>query len=95
MLDNEDLEKLESAFGGGWNYRVVKRKNEQGDMEYFLAEAYYSSEGGHVVTAITPGPMFPYGETPDELRADFKLMRLAFRRRVLDYETRQELDFYP
>ena len=71
-----------------WDYRVVRR--EYGDEVILgIYEAYYDDNG--TCWAITEIPMVPYGETWDELAGDLGAMVRALGRRVLDYETREEL----
>jgi len=83
-----------------WNYRVVRRRGggealreERGvppaswaEPEYFYAiyEVYYDENGEPV--AVTERPVWPAGDTLEELAEDVRLYVRALRKPVLDYE---------
>jgi len=72
-----------------WNYRVLRRKyksNTGEDLEvYNIHEVYYDDNDNP--TSSTVEPMYPQGETRDELIADIDHMRRAYLMPVLDYES--------
>ena len=74
-----------------WNYRVLRRViqplpgvNSSPEDEYGIYEAYYDSTGK--IHSISKDPMFPLGDTLDELKANLERMKRAFKSPVLDYE---------
>ena len=69
-----------------WNYRVVRDT----DGAFSIREAYYDNEGR--VEAITEEGIGPYGDTVEELRADYERMREAFEKPVLDAADFMEKD---
>lgn len=72
-----------------WNYRRAKRKFPDSDDEaYFIVEAYYTDG---ILTGITAEEMAPWGESEDELQMSYKMMREAFDKPVIDYDTREEI----
>ncbi len=54
-----------------WNYRIVK-----GAAGYSVREVYYTPE--QKIVAWSQEPCDPYGETLEELKGDYELMRHAF-----------------
>lgn len=70
-----------------WNYRVVRR-TEQGETWLALHEAYYQDGA---VMGITQDPVNVHGNDLEDLKAGYKLMKLAFNKPVLDYSTLKEL----
>ena len=70
-----------------WNYRVIKtkHKSEQHSYEtYAIYEVYYDSD--EEIEAISEKELCPFGESVEELKRDFELMKKAFDKDVLDYE---------
>ena len=68
-----------------WNYRVVR----YADGEYGLHEAYYGIEDRPLITERSIiGLDEPIKESFEET---VKMMRLAFKKPVLDYDTRTEI----
>ena len=65
-----------------WNYRVMKHKDEV--PYYHIHEVFYNEDGS--VMACSEYQCSPFGETAEELKADFELMAGAFERPVLSYE---------
>lgn len=72
-----------------WNYRVVRKtfKTDEGTEghSYGVHEVYYN-EDGHTPKLCTKNSIEPYGETEEELVAQFKTMAKAFNKPVLDYD---------
>ena len=77
-----------SAFGGGWNHRVVRREYPHGEVGYSIHEAYYAPDG--TVANITATAVEPYGESLDVLREEISIMIRACEKPVLDFDTLQE-----
>ena len=68
-----------------WNYRVVKHTDE--DVEYFTVhEAFYHTAGCDEPSSITDEPIALYGDTLEELQADFEHQKEALSKPVLRYE---------
>jgi hypothetical protein len=59
-----------------WNYRILKDATG-----YSIREVYYTSE--QMIFAWSQDSCDPYGETLEELKADYELMRRAFYQPVL------------
>ena len=67
-----------------WNYRICKETTKVGDY-YSIRECYhFDKKHPDKVTAWTAEPCSPVGDTVKELKADFKLMALAFKQPVFD-----------
>ena len=69
-----------------WNYRVIKRKYEMsyGNVyEWAIYEVYYDADGNP--DGVTVDPVFPRGDTREELGEAFMLYMKAFEKPVLDY----------
>ncbi len=64
-----------------WNYRIVKTS---GGYEIF--EVYYktSKKGKCKIEATSMDEISPYGESPEELKEDLKMMLEAFDRPILN-----------
>ena len=73
-----------------WNYRVIVRSwppspsYDGNEEEYGIYEVYYNEDGD--VELITEVSVLPFGETLEELRADFDLQLKAFDLPALKYE---------
>ena len=82
-----------------WNYRVGFRKecfsvvdnNDHSkvidvleETQYGIVEAYYNDKGE--ITFTTEQFMEPYGETFDELKSSFEMVKEAFDLPVLDLD---------
>ena len=70
-----------------WNYRVIKKKLEEPRHEetFYIHEVYYNKN--KEIVAMSEEPMYPFGETVDELMSDLNHMMKAFTREILDYGT--------
>lgn len=75
-----------------WNYRVVRKLNQEHDVEgtlldevyeFTIHEVYYNHEG--TPRAWSTEPDTPYGESVEELADDLRRMQEAFTRPVLKY----------
>jgi hypothetical protein len=62
-----------------WNYHVVIK-----DGQYAIYEIYYDDEGN--IALFTEDPVYPMGESLDELRGDLEYLRHALTQPVLKYE---------
>ncbi len=54
-----------------WNYRVIKSTNELGETLYQVHEAFSNDNGE--IALITENPVYPAGESMDELKRDLDL----------------------
>jgi hypothetical protein len=61
-----------------WNYRVVQR-----DDEFAIHEVFYADDGA--VEGMTSDPVFPRGDTLDDLREEIEHYRAAFDKPTLTY----------
>jgi hypothetical protein len=57
-------------------------------VAYFIVEAYYTDGK---IDMITVDEMAPWGENEKELKDNYKMMREAFDKPVIDYDTREEI----
>jgi hypothetical protein len=62
-----------------WDYRVIGR-----DGEYAIYEVYYDN-AGHI-EAFSDEPVWPVGESLEELRQDLAHYHHALEQPVLDYQ---------
>ena len=76
-----------------WNYRVACKKlevkidlsNDVYEESCFgIVETYYNDEGE--ITFISENFIEPYGETLEELKTSFNMMKEAFEHPVLDLD---------
>ena len=66
-----------------WNHRVVKSEpDEKGYVYYSIREVFYKDDGS--IFGWTTDPIDPFGETPEQLKADIDRMSKAFDLPVLD-----------
>ncbi|MBM4141458.1 MAG: hypothetical protein FJ242_08270 [Nitrospira sp.] len=68
-----------------WDYRVIVH-----EKMFYIHEVYYNDKGD--ITAISENPMYPCGESLDELKGDMGYFLRAFDRPVLKKE---EIRFVP
>lgn len=64
-----------------WNHRVMRAVDEHGEESFTIREVFYDDDRN--VEGWT-GPIDPYGETLEGLRATLKLMLIACARPVLE-----------
>lgn len=69
---------------GWWNYRVMKRKNEQGEFDFGIYEVYYRDDGS--IQSHTVESMTPVCPSEEDLDYEMNLMREAFKKETLLYE---------
>ena len=81
----EHPDYVSDSFGGGWNYRVIKRKYGIGCTIYAIHEVYYTEDG--VPHSCTTESVHPIGEDASELKRALLMYTQAFDRPVLDYDT--------
>jgi len=62
-----------------WNHRIIANE-VGGETSYNIHEVYYD---GNQPTSWTEKPISPYGDSLQEIRGDYDLMRRAFFRPVL------------
>lgn len=83
-----------------WNYRVAKKcitvdilKDEvtgevvdsYSEDTFGICEVYYNDEGD--ITFTSENFIEPYGETLEDLKTNFNLMKEAFDKEVIDLDT--------
>jgi hypothetical protein len=66
-----------------WNYRVVKSIVDD-EPSYAIHEVYYTE--GDVPKTISHNPMFPFGDTIDDLKLDLQKMIECLEKPVLNIE---------
>ena len=81
MSDN--LKEQNSDFGGGWNYRLVRKQTEHEDV-VGVHEVYYNSDGEP--RSCTKKPVGIQRESIEELEKELFCMKQAFEKPVLNYE---------
>ena len=69
---------------GGWNYRLIRRQTEFGE-EIAIHEVYYDEDGEPRSCSKEPVPVA--GEDIEVFEKDVDLMKQAFSKDVLDYES--------
>ena len=62
-----------------WDYRILVRNGE-----YAIYEVYYD-ESGHI-EAFADTPVYPAGDSTEELREDLEHYQRALKHPVLDYD---------
>lgn len=67
-----------------WNHRVIKR--ESGDEYWYAIHEVYYDDNKQIET-LTEEPVYPVGESIDDLRAELQWMLEALDNPVLNYET--------
>jgi len=71
----------------GWNYRVVRRIYD-GIEIFAVHEALYSN---NKVVSLTCEPCWIQGSSYEELEEDLEFYNMAFGKRIIDYDTLEEL----
>lgn len=83
-----------------WNYRVACKKlevkidlsNDVYEESCFgIVETYYNDEGE--ITFISESFQEPYGETLEDLKTNFNLMKEAFDKEVIDLDNTIYADY--
>lgn len=67
-----------------WNYRVVKRKIQNGQHEFAIYEVYYDETGK--VVSMTQNPLTPACSSEEDLLYELNVMMKAFKEDTLDYD---------
>lgn len=68
-----------------WNYRVVRYTDASGGVQFRVYEAYYDNDDRESEpSSLTEDPVYPLGDTVDELREELEMMRKAFDLPVID-----------
>jgi len=65
-----------------WNYRVIRREHDAGEVTFQIHEVYYAQDGS--IEGWTADPVTPLGESTGELREDIRYFLVAFRKVVLE-----------
>ena len=66
-----------------WNYRIMKRKFDDGTELFGVHRVHYSDESEKI--SWTTNPVNIMGGDLDELKRDLERYLLAFNKEVLDY----------
>jgi hypothetical protein len=66
---------------GHWNYRIMKRKNEEGEFDYGIHEVYYDENGK--VKGWTERSMTTTCDSEENLKFDLERMIKAFEKETL------------
>ena len=66
---------------GHWNYRIMKRKNNQGKFDFGIYEVFYDDNGK--VQSWTKDSLTPVSESEEELKAELGIMMSAFENETL------------
>ena len=88
-IDEDQIVEDEEAPGptpdvsGGWNYRLIRRK-ENGEESVAIHEVYYDSDGQP--RGCTRDPVGFVGNDVEDLAKEVAHMEQAFGKEVLDYE---------
>lgn len=73
-----------------WNYRVVRRVYETGEVEFAIHEAFYDI-GKVPGVSITMEAVPPHAESVEGLREVLQEMLKSLEKPPLDYETQKEV----
>lgn len=66
-----------------WNYRVVRKKFDK-EEGYYIYEVYYDNR--NKITMYSVEPMYIYGASFEELKADLELYKEALNKPIIDWE---------
>jgi len=69
---------------GHWNYRIMKRKNDQGQCVFGIYEVFYDDDGK--LKGWTENSLTPVCESEDDVKAEMKIMMGAFDLETLTLE---------
>jgi metal-sulfur cluster biosynthetic enzyme len=67
-----------------WNYRVMKKLNEQGEYEFGIYEVHY--DDNDKVISHTMDPITPVCPSAEKLEEEIEIMKKAFKLDILNYE---------
>lgn len=84
-----EFENDDPIMGGGWNYRVMRRVQEDGTTLDAIHEVYYEKSGKPY--AWTDDAVGLYGESPEDMRWGYENMGRALNTPVLDWKTGKEI----
>ena len=68
---------------GHWNYRIMKRENNEGQFEFGIYEVFYDDNGK--VIASTENSLTPVCDSEEDLRIELNIMMKAFDKETLTY----------
>ena len=71
-----------------WNYRVIRKKNESGEITFQIHEVYYDHAGE--INGWTERPVQPLGESISELHKDIRHFLEAFQKETLEEVTTEK-----
>ena len=75
-----------------WDYRVIHRVFDNGESYFAIHEVYYSDDGT-TIKSWTATPVYPAGETVEELSGDISHYRRALMQPTLEMSELEEM--YP
>ena len=67
-----------------WNYRLMKRENDKGEVFYGVHEVYYDENGD--IEGWSEESVTPVGESKDELKKTLTDLVKALDEEILDYD---------
>ncbi len=67
-----------------WNYRVMKRLNNEGKYEFGIYEVYY--DDNNYVQGWTENSLTPVCSSEEDLLYELELMKEAFKKESLTYK---------
>lgn len=67
-----------------WDYRVVRKKQQNGEIVFGIHEVYYDKHGNPEYCSNSS--MEPSGESVRQLHSDLHFMAKAFNKPILKYE---------
>jgi hypothetical protein len=68
---------------GHWNYRIMKRKNDEGGFDFGIYEVFYDDNGK---VSWTENSLTPLCDSADELKEELRIMMDAFDKETLIFE---------
>lgn len=74
-----------------WNYRIMRRREANGERTFEIHEVYYGRDDRFVV-GWSKEAIAPLGTTCTEVHQDLVKMMEAFNKPVLDYETGRPIE---
>ena len=69
---------------GHWNYRIMKKKNDQGQFDFGVYKVFYDDNGK--IAHWTENSVTPACESEDDLKSEIKIMMDAFDKETLTYD---------
>lgn len=67
-----------------WNYRIMKRKNELGELKFGIYEVYYDDNGN--IKGYTKKSLISTCTSEKDLKVELEIMMKAFEKQTLIYQ---------